>query len=123
MLAALIVALLLGGSSGASALLADFEHARASIETAVEDRARKTELVALVRDAEKSMKAALKDRGKTAEQLVQLVRPYQAKAADAQPLVQKLHAEVEVAQEQVIRARFELKERMTREEWRKVFAR
>ena len=123
MLAALIVALLLGGSSGASALLADFEHARASIETAVADRARKAELVALVRDAEKSMKAALKDRGKTAEQLVQLVRPYQAKAADAQPLVQKLHAEVEVAQEQVIRARFELKERMTREEWRKVFAR
>ena len=123
MLAALIVALLLGGSSGASALLADFEHARASIETAVADRARKAELVALVRDAEKSMKAALKDRGKTAEQLVQLVRPYQAKAADAQPLVQKLHAEAEAAQEQVIRARFELKERMTREEWRKVFAR
>lgn len=122
MLIALIAALLLSGSSGASPLLAAFEQAKASIEAAVPDRARRAQLAALVEDAEKSMKAALKGRAKTIEDLVARIRPHQATTADIQPLLLRLRAEVQAAQAQVVHARFELQERMTREEWQKVFA-
>ena len=122
MLAALLAVLLLSGSSGASPLLAEFEHAKASIDTEIHDRARRAELAALVEDAEKSMKAALQGRAKTTGQLVAALRPHQATPADVQPLVLRLRSEVQAAQAQVIRARFALKDRMTRDEWQGVFA-
>ena len=122
MLVALIAAFLLGGSSGTSALLADLDQAQASVKTQVEDRARRAELVSVIESAEKAMKGTLKGRGEATEELVELLGSYEAKAADSQPMVQRMRAEVEAAQAQVIRSRFELKDRMSREEWLKFFS-
>jgi cell division protein FtsX len=121
-LVALIAAFLLGGASGTSGLLATLDQAQASVKTQVEDRARRAELVAVLESAKKVMKGALESRGETTEELVELLGSYEAKAADSQPMVQRMHADAEAAQAQVIRSRFELKDRMSREEWRKVFS-
>jgi hypothetical protein len=122
MLVALIAAFLLAGSSGTSALLASLDQAQASVKTQVEDPIRRTELVAVMDRAEKAMKATLKGRGNAIEELVELMRSHEGRSAEGAPALKRLRAEVEAAQEQVIHSRFELKDRMSREEWRKVFS-
>ncbi len=122
MLVALIAAFLVVGSSGTSALLAALDQAQASVKTHVEDGARRAELVAAIENAEKGMKGALKGRGNATEELVELLGSHEAKVADSQPMVQRMRADVEAAQAQAIRSRFELKERMSRDEWQKVFS-
>lgn len=120
MLIALITILLLG-SSGSSALLAELHQAQVRVKSEIADRGRRDELVAVVEHAEKSIKEALKQRGKATGELVALMRSHETKAADAQPLQREIRAEVQAAQEQVIRYRFELKAKMSRDEWSKAF--
>lgn len=120
MLVALLAVFLLG-ASGTSTLFAAFDHAQELIKTQIEDPSRRKELTTVIEDAEKSMKGALKGRGKTTQELVALLRSYEAGAGDMQPVLQRLRAEGESAQEQVIRYRFEVKAKMSREEWAKVF--
>jgi hypothetical protein len=120
-LVALIAALLIG-SSGSASLLAAFDQAQASLKTEIEDRERSAQLVSAIDAAERSMKRALKGRGQATEEVLMHLRSHEAKAAEMQPALARLRADAEAVQEQVIRARFELKERMSREEWQKAFS-
>lgn len=121
MLIAFIAALLIG-SSGSASLLAAFDQAQASVETEIEDQERRAQLVSAIDEAERAMKRALKGRGQATEEVVMHLRSHEAKGAEMQPALARLRADAEAVQEQVIRARFELKDRMSREEWQKVFS-
>ncbi len=120
MLIALLTLLLLG-SSGTLPMLATFNDARGSIKEHVADRDRREELVKVIDDAERTEKAALKGRKETIEKLSQRMRAYEGKAAEIQPLLQQMVAEADAAQDLLVRTRFALKEKMSREEWGKVF--
>lgn len=121
MVVALLAALLLGSSSGTSSILAAFDDAQAAVKAQIEDRDRRTQLLSGIDRAARAMKEALKGRGKATGELVALLRSHEGTSADMEPVVQRLRAEAEAAQEQIIRYRFEVKGKMSREEWSKVF--
>lgn len=121
MLVALIAALLVG-SSGSSSLLAAFDQAQASVKTEIKDRERRAQLLSAIDEAERAMKRALKGRAEATEEVVMHLRSHEAKAVEMQPALARLRADAEAVQEQVIRSRFALKDRMSREEWQKVFS-
>lgn len=120
MLVAFIAALLIG-SSGSASLLAALDQAQASVKTEIKDRERSAQLLWAIDDAERAMERALKGRAEATEVVMHL-RSHEAKAAEMQPALARLRADAEAVQEQVIRARFELRKRMSREEWEKVFS-
>jgi len=116
-----LVALMLFGSSGTSSFLAALERAQGSIEAQIEDRGRRAELLALVENAERSMKSGLKNRGKASEALAELLRRHDTEAADIEPALARLGASAQAAQDEMLRYRFDLKGRMSRDEWARVF--
>jgi hypothetical protein len=116
MLVALLAVLLFGGS-GTSSLLAAFDQAQSSIKTQVKDPARSKALVDIAENAEKAVKGALKNRAQDTKALLALLRSYEGNAADSQHVLQRMNAESEAAQKQMIVSRFELQSRMSREEW------
>ena len=116
-----LLALYIFGSSGTLPLIADFNHAKAAIKADVADGPRKADVLAVFDRAERSMEDALKERKKTTQELLGLVHTYDAQAGDIQPMLRQLRAETAAYQEQMIRYRFELKGRMSREEWARVF--
>jgi hypothetical protein len=63
----------------------------------------------------------LKNKKKSAEELLTLAARHDAKAGDIQPVLERLHAANESHQDQVIRYRFALKAKMSREQWAKAF--
>jgi hypothetical protein len=69
------------------------------------------------------MKGALKGRGKATEEMAALMRSYETRLDDMHPALLRLRADVDAAQEQVIRTRFEVKRKLSREEWQKIFSR
>lgn len=121
MLVAFIAALLIG-SSGSSSLLAAFDQAQASVKTEIKDRERRAQLLSAIDEAERAMKRALKGRGEATEEVVMHLRSHEAKGVEMQPALARLRGDAEAVQEQVIRSRFALKDRMSREEWQKVFS-
>jgi hypothetical protein len=120
-LIALLLTAILYGSSGTSAIIAAFDHAKASIKADVSDKARRTELLSVIDLAEKVTKEDLKDKKKSAKELLALVARHDAKARDIQPVLEKLRADNESYQNRIIQYRFALKAKMSREEWAKVF--
>jgi hypothetical protein len=90
------------GSPGTSSLLAAFEQAEASIEEQIKDPVRKAGLLALTDRAEHTARAALAQREKVT-------------------VLERRRAGTEVHQDRMIRFRFELNGRMSREEWVRAF--
>jgi hypothetical protein len=117
-----LLALYLFGGSGTFALVADLEHAEAAIKAQVAEGPRRTQMLAVVERAEHTTKEALEKRKKTTQELLGLVHTYDAQSGDIQPLLKQLRAETSAYQDQLIRDRFELKAKMTREEWAGVFS-
>ena len=109
------------GSSGTSAIIAAFDHAKASIKADVSDKARRTELLSVIDQADQATKEDLKNKKKSAEELLALAARHDAKAGDIQPTLEKLHADNESYQDRIIQYRFALKAKMSRDEWAKVF--
>ena len=121
MLMSLLALYLFYGGSGTLPLIADFNHAKAAIEKDVADGPRKKEVLAVFDKAERATSEALKERQKTIQELLGVVRTYDAQSSDIQPLLLRLRSEISKYQEQAIGYRFELKGKMSREEWAKVF--
>jgi hypothetical protein len=121
MLMALLISLILHGSSGTSAIIAAFDHAKASIKADVSDKAQRKELLSVINLEEKASKEDLKNKKENAKELLALVARHDAKAPDIQPVLEKLRADNESYQDRMIRYRFALKEKMSREQWAKVF--
>ena len=121
MLIALLLSVILHGSSGTSAILAAFDHGKASIKADVSDKAQRTELLSVIDQAEKVAKEDLKNKKEIAKELLALAARHDATAGDIQPTVEKLRADNESYQDRIVRYRFALKAKMSRAEWAKVF--
>jgi hypothetical protein len=116
-----LLALYLFGSSGSAELTASFDHVKTFIKTDIEDKARRTELLSIVDDAEKTTKEFLKTGGKVVKELSDTLEQHNAKLADFQPVLEKFRADTVAYQSRMIRYRFDLKAKMSREEWARIF--
>lgn len=116
-----LLALYIFGSSGTLPMIAALDHAKASITRDIAAGPRRDELVAVIEKAERETKAEVEKRKKTTHELVGLVHTYDSQAGDIQPMLKQLRAEIGSHQEQLVRSRFELKGKMSRQEWEKVF--
>jgi chromosome condensin MukBEF ATPase and DNA-binding subunit MukB len=121
MLMALLLAVILSGSSGTSALIAAFDHAKAVIKADITDKAQRTELLSVIDLADKVTKEDLKNKKKSAEELLALAARHDATAGDIEPVLEKLRADNESYQDRMIQYRFALKAKMSREQWAKVY--
>lgn len=121
MVMAALAAFLFFGSPGTSALLSVFEHAKDSIGKQIDDRPRRAELLAIIDKAEQATKDFTQQTKKAAEELAVAARRQDMKEGDLQPVLQRIRADSEAHQEQIIRRRLELKDRMSREEWARAF--
>jgi len=120
MLIALLTLYILG-SSGTLPLVAMLDRVKESVEKDVAAGPRRTELVDVIGRAEHATKDAMEKRKKTMHELLGLVHTWDAQDGDIQPMLKQLRAETGELQQQMIRYRFELKGKMSREEWEKVF--
>jgi hypothetical protein len=120
MLMTLLVLYLLG-SSGTFPLVVELNHAKTLIKADVAEGPHRTELLDVIDKAEHAAKDALEKRKKTTKELLVLEDSYHAQAGDMQALLQQERAEIASYQEEMIRYRFELKGKMSREEWAKAF--
>ena len=116
-----LLALYLFGSSGAATLTAAFDQAKAFIKTDIGDKARRTELLAIIEGAERSTKGHVTTGNKAVKELSNIADRYDAKTEDLQPVLEKFRADTMAYQETMVRYRFDLKARMSREEWSRVF--
>ncbi len=116
-----LLAMYLFGSSGTSSLISSFDRIKTSIKADVAAPDRRTALILIVDEAEKTTKEEIKSRHKVAEDLLALIEKHDAKTAEMQSILARFRTDSETFQERMIRYRFELKTKMTREEWAKVF--
>jgi hypothetical protein len=116
-----LLALYIFGGSGTFPLVVELDHAKASIKAQIADGPHRAELLDVIDRAEHAAKDALEKRKKTTRELLTLVHTYDAQAADIQRLLEEQRDESTSLQEQMIEYRFELKDRMSREEWTKLF--
>jgi len=123
MLWALLALYFFGGSSGTTAFTATFEQAKAFIKTDIEDKARRTELLFLVEEQEKTTKERVKNLGKAVNELSDIAEKHDAKIEDFQPVLDKVRSDTAAYQDRMIRYRFDLIAKMSREEWSMAFPR
>jgi chromosome condensin MukBEF ATPase and DNA-binding subunit MukB len=121
MLMALLLAVILSGSSGTSALIAAFDHAKTAIKADITDKAQRTDLLSVIDLADKVTKEDLKNKKKSAEELLALAARHDATAGGIEPVLEKLRADNESYQDRMIQYRFALKTKMSREQWAKIF--
>ena len=120
MLIALLTLYILG-SSGTLPLVAALDSVKESVEKDVAAGPRRTELRDVIERAEHTTREAMEKRKSSLHDLLGLVHKYEARDSDIQPKLKQLRAETGAYQQQMIRYRFELKGKMSREEWAKVF--
>jgi predicted RNase H-like nuclease (RuvC/YqgF family) len=109
------------GSSGTLPLVAALDHVKESIEKDVAAGPRRTELRDIIERAEHTTGEAMEKRKTSLHDLLGLVHRWDAQNGDVQAKLEQLRAETGAYQQQMIRYRFELKGKMSREEWVKVF--
>ena len=116
-----LLVLYIFGSSGTFPLVVELDHAKTLIKADVAKGPHRTDLLDVIDRAEHAAKDALEKRKRTTRELLTLVHTYDAQAGDIESMLQQERAESASYQEEMIRYRFELKGRMSREEWTKVF--
>jgi len=110
------------GSSGTLPLVAALDRVKESVEKDVAEGPRRTELLGVIERAEHTTRDSMEKRKTSLHDLLGLVHKYDARDGDIEPKLKQLRAESGAYQQQMIRYRFELKGKMSREEWTKVFA-
>lgn len=117
-----LLALYLFGSAGASPLAGAFEHAKTAIKTDIHDKERQKELLAIVDAAERATKDEASARLKAAKKIEDISEHHRATRANIDAELSLYGGGIEEYQDRMIKLRFDLKARMTREEWAKVFS-
>lgn len=120
MLIALLTVYLLS-SSGTLPLVVALDSVKKSVEKDVPAGPRRTELLGVIERAEHTTREGIEKRKTSLHDLLGLVHKYDARDGDIEPKLKQLRAETGAYQQQMIRYRFELKGKMSREEWGKVF--
>jgi len=118
-----LLALYLFSLSDTSNVLVVFDHVKASIKEDIGDKACRAELLSIIDDAENVTKEEWKRREKIFMDLLEITEKHGTKTETVKPVLAKLREETETYQDRMIRYRFALKEKMTREEWVRVFPR
>jgi hypothetical protein len=116
-----LLALYLFAGSGTFPLVVELDHAKSLIKEEVAQGPHRAELLEVLDRGERTAKDALEKRKKSTRDLLTLVHRYDAQSADIQRMLEEQRAESASFQEQMIHYRFELKNRMSREEWTKLF--
>jgi heat shock protein HslJ len=120
MIFALLAILFFG--SGDSSLAAVFDRVEARIGETVKDRARRKELLAIADDAKDATKAYAKSRREILDDWIALGEHASSTDAEYRALVERLRTEAAEYEATMIRHRFALKSKMTREEWTATFS-
>jgi hypothetical protein len=116
-----LLALYFLSSSGTGPIVAAIGHVKASVRADVVAPQRKAELLAIIERAEEATREDLKSLGPGMKELLRVAHLHESTAADIQPLLQKMRTDTDAYQERMVGYRFELKDKMSREEWAKVF--
>ena len=101
--------------------MARLDNAKVSIKADIDDKARRQELLSLADEAGKTTKKHVEFLEKIVKEFSALGDRHDTQAADYQPVLEKLRAETEAYQDRIVRHRFAMKGKMTREEWAKAF--
>ena len=120
MIFALLAILFLG--SGDSSLTAIFDRVEAHIGETVKDRTRRKELLAITDDAQDATKAYAESRREILDDWIALGKRASGTDAEYRALVERLRTEAAEYESTMIRHRFALKSKMTREEWTATFS-
>jgi len=119
MLIALIAAMLLGGGSlGIMDFLAE---TKADVKVVVVDQDRRAAALATLKDMKKRATAMNKQTGKSVKQLDQTLQPHDVDEAAIEAIWAEHFERVDQYNRDMIDYRFQLKEYVTREEWRQLF--
>ena len=124
MLAALLMAYLLGGGGGvAGSVLTPgaVKHIGKDVERAVADSARADLATQALAELKAEVKAFEKKFGKSGKQLTKLYKEHGAEAEQMLAVLDGLNGDWESAQQRAVELRFELKESLTEAEWGEVF--
>ena len=120
MLIALITFLLLGG--GSTGLLDYISETDDNIKVVMEKDERQKEALATVTKSKKRTKARNKRVKKSRKELSKALADHGADRSAIDSIWDAYYAEVEAYNKDMLELRFELKDRLTREEWRQVFS-
>lgn len=124
MIWALLAILFFG--SGSSSLTEIFDRVESRLDDTVadspENKARRKELAAILDDAADAAKQYAKSRHEVLDAWIALGKKERSTTADYSALVDRLRADTERFETTMVRKRFALRERMTREEWKATFS-
>lgn len=120
MIFALLAILFLG--SGDSSLMAIFDRVEIRVGETVNDRARRKEILAITDDAKDATKAYAESRREILDDWIALGKHASSTDAEYRALVERLRAETAAYESTMVRHRFALKSKMTREEWTATFS-
>lgn len=123
MLAALLMAYLLGGGGGAGGILtpAAVKQIGKQVETAVIDPAKSEAAARTLDNLKTEVKGFDKAFAKSGKELTKLYKDHEGDASHMLAVLEELNADWEATQERAIDLRFELKVSLTEEEWAVVF--
>ena len=116
-----LLALYFFSSSGTTDRAAYIERMKDFIKADIQDSGRRAELLDLAGSAERSFREQMTSRVRIVKALSKVSERHETRAADIRPLLDAYSTETTAFQERMIRLRFELKKKMTREEWAKAF--
>ena len=122
MLIALIVSLFLSLYSSDLPGMEFIEKVSDLIRETVSEPQRSEEILSLVDDMEKELKDFNKQLKKSSKTLTKLNRNHNSRREDLENVLDELNDRRINSQEKLLEIRFEMKERMSREEWRAVFS-
>mgnify|MGYP001040867153 CR=1 FL=1 len=116
-----LLALYFFSSSGAPERAAFVERLKTFVRSEVQEPARRTELLAVIERAEQTTKDQLAVRGRIVRDLAAISEKHATRTAAIEQVLDRYRVAVEAYQERMIRHRFELKGKMSREEWARAF--
>lgn len=92
------------------------------VKESISEPERQKEIKSLVDDMEKELKDFNKQLKKSSKTLAKLNRNHNSRREDLENVLDELNGRRVNSQEKLLEIRFEMKERMSREEWQAVFS-
>jgi RNAse (barnase) inhibitor barstar len=120
MLIALMTILFLGG--GSAVLLEYIGDTEDAIKVVMEKDDRRKGALATVKEMKKRTKARNKQVKKTSKELSKVLANHDASSTDLDAVWDVYYAEVEAHNKEMLDLRFELHDRLTRDEWHQIFS-
>ena len=121
MLIATLIALLFLGS-GANMMLDGIDQTKDNIKAAIVDESTRKAALDIVKKLEDTAKDYAKADSEDEKELLKLIQQYETTTADLQKNMDASYEKRIQFQQEMLALRFELKDKLSREQWDKVFA-